>query len=91
MNKLQSAFEAGEDPLADLTDLLDYDINSIAGLLKLYLRKLEEKLIPGNGMTEKRLKFMVILVLTELYGILIVPPEAGLAHLKIFLSYKVIQ
>ena len=36
LNKLQEAFEAGEDPLvpASLSDELDFDINSIAGLLK---------------------------------------------------------
>ena len=45
--QLQEAYEIGEDPLADENDKLSYDINSIAGLLKMYLRKLEEKLIPG--------------------------------------------
>ena len=48
MAKLQTAYEEGEDPLAELTELLDYDINAIAGLLKLYLRKLKEKIIPGK-------------------------------------------
>ena len=48
MNKLQESFEEGEDPLVELTETpIDFDINAIAGLLKLYLRKLEEKLIPG--------------------------------------------
>ena len=27
---------------------LEYDINAVAGLLKMYLRKLEEKLIPDD-------------------------------------------
>ena len=38
LNKLQEAFEAGEDPLipASLSDELDFDINSIAGLLKVW-------------------------------------------------------
>lgn len=43
---LQTAYESGEDPLADSNQKLNFDINSIAGLLKMYLRKLEEKLIP---------------------------------------------
>ena len=49
LNKLQEAFEAGEDPLipASLSDELDFDINSIAGLLKVRerLQKLSDHLI----------------------------------------------
>lgn len=37
-------FERGEDPLAEVTDASD--INSIAGVLKLYLRELREPLFP---------------------------------------------
>ena len=45
LNKLQEAFEAGEDPLipASLSDELDFDINSIAGLLKVWGRSLIHK------------------------------------------------
>ena len=46
LQMLQQAYERGEDPLADSNNKLTFDINSIAGLLKMYLRKLEEKLIP---------------------------------------------
>lgn len=37
-------FERGEDPLAEVTDASD--INSIAGVFKLYLRELREPLFP---------------------------------------------
>ncbi|XP_076304091.1 SLIT-ROBO Rho GTPase-activating protein 1-like [Tachypleus tridentatus] len=44
INNLKDAFERGEDPLADVSDASD--INSVAGLLKLYLRELREPLFP---------------------------------------------
>ena len=40
INNLREAFEKGEDPLADMTDA--NDINSVAGVLKLYLREIRE-------------------------------------------------
>jgi len=40
INNFREAFERGEDPLADVTDASD--INSVAGVLKLYLRELRE-------------------------------------------------
>lgn len=40
----REGFERGEDPLADTTDASD--INSVAGVLKLYLRELGEPLFP---------------------------------------------
>lgn len=44
INAMREAFERGEDPLADVSDASD--INSVAGLLKLYLRELREPLFP---------------------------------------------
>ena len=40
INNFREAFERGEDPLADISDASD--INSVAGVLKLYLRELRE-------------------------------------------------
>jgi len=40
INNFREVFERGEDPLADMTDASD--INSVAGVLKLYLRELRE-------------------------------------------------
>ena len=44
INNFREAFERGEDPLADVTDASD--INSVAGVFKLYLRELREPLFP---------------------------------------------
>merc|ERR1719264_1601263 len=40
INNFRDSFERGDDPLADMTDASD--INSVAGVLKLYLRELRE-------------------------------------------------
>ena len=40
INNFRESFERGEDPLADMTD--GNDINSVSGVLKLYLRELRE-------------------------------------------------
>ena len=58
--QLQEAYSSGEDPLAECKDTLFYDINSVAGVLKMYLRKLETKLIEATlvasgGRLERRL------------------------------------
>ncbi|KAJ8674031.1 hypothetical protein QAD02_005293 [Eretmocerus hayati] len=44
INNFREWFERGEDPLADMTDASD--INSVAGVLKLYLRELREPIFP---------------------------------------------
>ena len=44
INNFRDSFERGEDPLADVTDASD--INSVAGVLKLYLRELREPFFP---------------------------------------------
>ncbi|KAH1029892.1 SLIT-ROBO Rho GTPase-activating protein 1 isoform X2 [Dendroctonus ponderosae] len=44
INNFREWFERGEDPLADMTDASD--INSVAGVFKLYLRELREPLFP---------------------------------------------
>uniref|UniRef100_A0A665U4R8 SLIT-ROBO Rho GTPase activating protein 3 n=1 Tax=Echeneis naucrates TaxID=173247 RepID=A0A665U4R8_ECHNA len=44
VNDIKNAFERGEDPLVD--DQTDHDINSVAGVLKLYFRGLENPLFP---------------------------------------------
>ena len=44
INNFRDAFERGDDPLADMTDASD--INSVAGVLKLYLRELREPVFP---------------------------------------------
>ncbi|GBL83980.1 SLIT-ROBO Rho GTPase-activating protein 1 [Araneus ventricosus] len=44
INNFKETFERGEDPLADVSDASD--INSVGGVLKLYLRELREPLFP---------------------------------------------
>uniref|UniRef100_A0A0B7A370 SLIT-ROBO Rho GTPase-activating protein 1 n=1 Tax=Arion vulgaris TaxID=1028688 RepID=A0A0B7A370_9EUPU len=44
INQFKSVFESGEDALADVVDASD--INSVAGVLKLYFRELREPLFP---------------------------------------------
>lgn len=44
ISNFREGFEKGEDPLAETNDASD--INSVAGVLKLYLRELREPLFP---------------------------------------------
>ena len=44
INNFREAFAREEDPLADITDASD--INSVAGVFKLYLRELREPIFP---------------------------------------------
>lgn len=45
INDFKASFERGEDPLVDVCDARD--INSTAGLLKLYFRELGEPVFPS--------------------------------------------
>ncbi|XP_053576753.1 SLIT-ROBO Rho GTPase-activating protein 3 isoform X2 [Bombina bombina] len=44
VNDIKNSFERGEDPLVE--DLIERDINSVAGVLKLYFRGLENPVFP---------------------------------------------
>ncbi|KAJ8378974.1 hypothetical protein AAFF_G00232680 [Aldrovandia affinis] len=44
VNDIKNSFERGEDPLTD--EQSDHDINSVAGVLKLYFRGLENPIFP---------------------------------------------
>ncbi|XP_076012728.1 SLIT-ROBO Rho GTPase-activating protein 3-like isoform X2 [Genypterus blacodes] len=57
VNDIKNAFERGEDPLVD--DQSDHDINSVAGVLKLYFRGLENPLFPKE-------RFMDLISTTKL-------------------------
>uniref|UniRef100_A0A4W3HLP5 SLIT-ROBO Rho GTPase-activating protein 1 n=1 Tax=Callorhinchus milii TaxID=7868 RepID=A0A4W3HLP5_CALMI len=50
VNDIKNAFERGQDPLADDQD--NHDINSVAGVLKLYFRGLENSLFPKERFNE---------------------------------------
>ncbi|XP_053552035.1 rho GTPase-activating protein 4 [Bombina bombina] len=46
VNEIRSAFERGEDPLED--SYTGHDVDSVAGVLKLYFRGLEKPLFPND-------------------------------------------
>ncbi|XP_042347544.1 rho GTPase-activating protein 4-like isoform X2 [Plectropomus leopardus] len=48
VNNLRDAFERGEDPLAERR----YDLDSVAGVLKLYFRRLENPLFPIDSTSQ---------------------------------------
>ncbi|XP_078273376.1 SLIT-ROBO Rho GTPase-activating protein 1-like isoform X3 [Rhinoraja longicauda] len=50
VNDIKNSFERGEDPLADGQE--NHDINSVAGVLKLYFRGLENPLFPKERFNE---------------------------------------
>ncbi|XP_013872000.1 SLIT-ROBO Rho GTPase-activating protein 1 isoform X4 [Austrofundulus limnaeus] len=50
VNDIKNSFERGNDPLAD--DANNHDINSVAGVLKLYFRGLENPLFPKERFNE---------------------------------------
>lgn len=52
MQALRAAFERGEDPLARVRDASSSDVNSVCGLLKLFLRELRPPLLPPQLQAE---------------------------------------
>ncbi|XP_051789598.1 SLIT-ROBO Rho GTPase-activating protein 3 isoform X2 [Erpetoichthys calabaricus] len=50
VNEIRNAFERGEDPLTD--SQINHDIDSVAGVLKLYFRGLEKPLFPMETFQE---------------------------------------
>ncbi|MGH0162969.1 UNVERIFIED_CONTAM: hypothetical protein FKN15_044199 [Acipenser sinensis] len=69
VNDIKNSFERGEDPLTD--DHNDHDINSVAGVLKLYFRGLENPLFPK----EKFLDLMsTINMVDQFYNCIAVTP-----------------
>ncbi|XP_061773830.1 SLIT-ROBO Rho GTPase-activating protein 1 isoform X2 [Nerophis ophidion] len=50
VNDIKNSFERGNDPLAD--DESNHDINSVAGVLKLYFRGLENPLFPKEKFSD---------------------------------------
>lgn len=66
INNFRDAFERGEDPLCELTDASD--INSVASLLKLYLRELREPIFPlvfFDYFMEVARKFLTLYIASE--------------------------
>ena len=50
VNDIKNSFERGENPLSD--EQSNHDINSVAGVLKLYFRGLENPLFPKERFTD---------------------------------------
>ncbi|XP_060108319.1 rho GTPase-activating protein 4 isoform X2 [Heteronotia binoei] len=50
VSEIRNAFEKGEDPLAD--GFMQHDLDSVAGVLKLYFRGLEKPLFPSDIVPE---------------------------------------
>uniref|UniRef100_A0A8C7MD20 SLIT-ROBO Rho GTPase activating protein 3 n=1 Tax=Oncorhynchus kisutch TaxID=8019 RepID=A0A8C7MD20_ONCKI len=72
VNDIKNSFERGEDPLID--DQNEHDINSVAGVLKLYFRGLENPLFPKerfldlmSTISEYTLKpYLILLIIVTL-------------------------
>jgi SLIT-ROBO Rho GTPase activating protein len=69
INNFRESFERGEDPLADMTDASD--INSVCGVLKLYLRELREPVFSVQyfdqfmDLASKSYEYCTLLILTS--------------------------
>ncbi|KAJ8926951.1 hypothetical protein NQ314_020803 [Rhamnusium bicolor] len=91
INNFREWFERGEDPLADMTDASD--INSVAGVLKLYLRELREPLFPiiyfeqFMELAQLESKREFIARMTELINSLPRPVMVVLRYLFAFLNH----
>uniref|UniRef100_A0A8C1QDT7 SLIT-ROBO Rho GTPase activating protein 3 n=1 Tax=Cyprinus carpio TaxID=7962 RepID=A0A8C1QDT7_CYPCA len=75
VNDIKNSFERGEDPLVD--DQSDHDINSVAGVLKLYFRGLENPLFPKERFLDListiiNLQTIVLIIITLPRTIIIV-------------------
>ncbi len=72
INNFRESFERGEDPLADMTDASD--INSVCGVLKLYLRELREPVFSVQyfdqfmDLASKSYEYCTLLILTNVDG-----------------------
>ena len=75
INNFRESFERMEDPLADVTDASD--INSVAGVLKLYFRELREPLFPTvffDQFMEIAREFAVVVIIYVCAHSLIISP-----------------
>uniref|UniRef100_A0A6I8RQL3 Rho GTPase activating protein 4 n=1 Tax=Xenopus tropicalis TaxID=8364 RepID=A0A6I8RQL3_XENTR len=73
VNEIRSSFERGEDPLDDSCG--GHDVDSVAGVLKLYFRGLEKPLFPPEMFNDL------------LYCIQLETPQERITHLKKLVSH----
>ena len=85
INNFREAFEKGDDPLSDISDA--NDINSVAGVLKLYLRELREPVFSVQyfdqfmELASKLLYFKSLLIMLRLYMFIIILGDFPLPHI----------
>ena len=85
INNFREAFEKGDDPLADISDA--NDINSVAGVLKLYLRELREPVFSVQyfdqfmELASKLLYFKSLSIMLRLYMFIIILGDFPLPHI----------
>uniref|UniRef100_A0A674C9J3 SLIT-ROBO Rho GTPase activating protein 3 n=1 Tax=Salmo trutta TaxID=8032 RepID=A0A674C9J3_SALTR len=70
VNDIKNSFERGEDPLID--DQNEHDINSVAGVLKLYFRGLENPLFPKERFLDLMSTIINVFRVTETLQIWVV-------------------